>query len=257
MPAKITLILALVALSGCQALETATDRMNCTPSFCVRDYSHTDLGKAPQQYDTLLVLPPRYTLVERALDGSEQPNEDDPDRMPDIVYEAIDRPASSYQFSLRRLIAETGQEKEVVADVHRSLWQPAVNPEALIRETPLFGSPAIEDPIATQSLSIPDALRDHVDAPCCLLVTRITGWTDTKGARSAKVATAAILSVLPGASGVPADGGDALTDMAVVRLNDGAVIWSSRTLGTGHVAEIKRSIQPFFSKVYNAKYAPE
>jgi hypothetical protein len=257
MPAKIALMLALVALSGCQTLETATDRLNCTPSFCVRDYSHAKWGDAPEQYGTLLVLPPRYTLVERALDGSEQPSEEEPDRMPDALYEAIDRPASSYQFSLVQMVAETGQEKERVADLHRSLWRPAVNPETLIRETPLFGSPEIEDPIATQSLSIPDILRDHADAPCCVLVTRITGWTDTKGARSAKVATAAILSVLPGASGVAADGGDALTDMAVVRLDDGAVVWSSRTLGTGHVVEIKRAIQPFFSKIYNARHAPE
>ena len=145
----------------------------------------------------------------------------------------------------------------MVADLHRNLWQPAVNPEVLIRETPLFGSPVIEDPTATQTVSIPDTLRERADGACCLLVTRITGWTDSKGARSAKVATAAILSVLPGASGVAADGGDALTDMAVVRLDDGSVIWSSRTLGTGQIIELKRSIQPFFSQVYNAKYAPE
>ena len=257
MPVKIALILALVILSGCQTLDTATDRLNCTPSFCVRDYAHAELNERPEQYDTLLVVPPRYTLVERALDGSEQPGEDDPDRMPDILYEAIGRPAASYELSLARLVAETEQERAVVADLHRNLWQPAVNPEVLIRETPLFGSPVIEDPTATQTVSIPDTLRERADGACCLLVTRITGWTDSKGARSAKVATAAILSVLPGASGVAADGGDALTDMAVVRLDDGSVIWSSRTLGTGQIIELKRSIQPFFSQVYNAKYAPE
>jgi len=254
--AKGAFLFIVAGLAGCQALESASDRMNCSSSFCVREYAHADVTQTPEAYDSLLVLPPQYALAHRAADGSEQTSTSQPSEIPESLYQALEGPAASYQFSLSPLTIENTEEKEAIVAFHDTLWSPAGNPTALTQETPLFGLPELSDPVAAESLSAPDIITVGAGEHCCLLVTRITGWTDTPGARTAKVATAAILSVLPGASGVAADGGDVLTDMAVVRIDDGTVIWSSQTLGTGRAAEIRRSIQPFFSSVYNAKYAP-
>lgn len=254
--ARGTLLFIMAGLAGCQTLESAGDRMSCSSSFCVREYAHTDVTQTPEKYDSLLVLPPQYALAHRAVDGSEQTSTSQPAEIPESLYQAMEGPAASYQFSLSPLTIQSNEEKKAVAAFHEALWQPAGNPTSLIQETPLFGVPEMSDPVAIETLPIPEPVTARADGYCCLLVTRITGWTDTPGARSAKVATAAILSVLPGASGVAADGGDVLTDIAVVRIDDGTVVWSSQTLGTGRASEIRRSIQPFFSSVYNAKYAP-
>ena len=249
-------LLSVVLLTGCTNLQTVQDRLNCQPALCVKDYPREAFQTQPSTFDSLLVLPPRYSLTLRGLDGTEQVKERDPQAMPESLLDTMNGPAKSYEVTLTPLVARDATDAEAVSAIHDALWAAPRNPEKVASETPVFGSPDIQDPLATNAITIPDSIRQRAGEHCCLLASRLTGWTDTKGARGAKVATAAILSALPGGSGVIADGGDVLTDMAVIRISDGQVLWSSQMLGTGSRPEIKMGIKPYLSSVYNAKYAP-
>jgi len=253
---RITALLPVVLLTGCAGLQAAHEHMNCQTSFCVKSYPRASFSEQPKSFDTLLVLPPRFSLAYRAMSGEEQNEEAEPASMPEPLLDTMNGPAAGYEVTLSPMVAREEQQSEAVRTFYNALWVPAADPEAVIEATPVFGVPEMRDPVASSPVSIPEAIRDAAKGSCCILASRITGWTDTAGARGSKVAMAAIFSALPGGSGAVADGGDVLTDMAVVRVSDGQILWSSQMLGSGRRPEFKLGINPYFSTVYNAKYAP-
>ncbi|GAA5112029.1 hypothetical protein [Alloalcanivorax gelatiniphagus] len=253
---RITALLPVVLLTGCAGLQAAHEHMTCQTSFCVKSYPRASFNEQPKSFDTLLVLPPRFSLSYRAMNGEEKNEETEPDSMPEPLLDTMNGPAAGYQVTLSPMVAREEPQSEAVRTFYDALWTPAKDPEALIKATPVFGVPELQDPVAATSVSIPEAIRDAASDNCCILASRVIGWTDTPGARGAKIATAAIFSALPGGSGVVADGGDVLTDMAVIRISDGQVLWSSQMLGSGTRPEFKLGINPYLSTVYNAKYAP-
>lgn len=253
--ANITLIIlaALGLMSGCEALTAAGDSLGCSTAKCIREYPRPAFAENPGRYDTLLVLPPQYALVEKLPGGAEKNRRDTADSMPAHYLEQLRNPARSYRVSLSPLEVQEDAEKEAVLTLNQSLWAEPLNPRAVIRETPLFGSPGLEDPVHKERLALPSALTAAAEGHCCILVTRITGWTNSPQVRNAKITTAIMLSVLPGASGVPANIGDVITDAAVIRVQDGAVLWASQVLGAGIPREMRWAVQSYYSAVYNAR----
>lgn len=145
---------------------------------------------------------------------------------------------------------------DAASALHQDLWGAPRDPRQVVCETPLFGVPEIGDPVAAETVAVPSALMALAQDACCLLVSRQSGWSDTRQARRAKVGIAMALSVVPGASGVPADGGDVLTDVTVIRIADGRVLWSAQRLAAGHASDLAQASKSFFSRVYNGKLAP-
>lgn len=253
--AGLAVVLLATALAGCQMVQGATERLGCSAEVCTRDYPRPLFVDQPAGFDSLLILPPRYALFQRSLDGEESGYPLNTRQVEDAVLDRLESFAGSYTVTLLAPALNEQAQLDAASALHQDLWGAPRDPRQVVRETPLFGVPEIGDPVATETVAVPSALVALAQDACCLLVSRQSGWSDTRQARRAKVGIAMALSVVPGASGVPADGGDALTDVAVIRVADGRVLWSAQRLAAGQASDLAQASKSFFSRVNDGKLA--
>lgn len=244
-------------LQGCTIAKQFAEGVRCV-DFCIKDFPSESLST--QRHGELLILPPLYTLSIRQGDKQEVDSQSGfDDGFGAALTQEIAGAARSYQIEHQYLPLAllTPVTDDALRQLHDDLWIPSEPPKAVRDTTPLYGlgAPEVIDPVIARQLSLPPWPQDALGDACCALLMRVNGWSYTRSAAATKTGMAVAFSVMPGGSGYIPPSSDVIADAAVVRLQDGAVIWSARYLGPSNPAALRRLITPYLSKAYNAHNA--
>ncbi len=240
-------------LSGCQNLSTISDHFSCSAEHCLRSYPATDVDENSYwNYDDIIILPPQLGMEERTLDGEVTGSTTVDGYGQELLLNELNRISDAYQVHNRPL-PTPNELLPAVNQLYHNAWSDSPDPEQIRKETPFFGLPELPDPVKNREIEIPESLQALGNETCCVLITRFTGWHHTTGAKAAKITSAAILGAMAGGSGVPGSFGSAVSDMAVIRITDGKVIWSARLISNGHPQQLKKTAIDFYGRVYQAK----
>lgn len=246
-------LIAGFLMNGCSNLQTMAENFNCSTEHCLRTFPAADLAASDYySFDSIAVLPPQFSMEERTLDGTSTGAAQASDDGQQLLLEQLDRIAESYQVQ-NAPVQETEQLIHAINQLYTDAWSDSLTPQMVRDATPMFGTPQLPAPVQALTLDVPDVLKASASDNCCFLLSRFSGWHHTRQAKSAKVATAALFSALPGGSGVPGTMGSAISDMVIIRKSDGRVLWSARSISNGHPNQLRRTAVDFYSRVYNAK----
>lgn len=263
-PTKIVYgILVTFVLCGCQASKSVYNQLACgAGNVCTDDFPRSSLAKTTPN-DSLLLAPPYFEFQLRDIDGNYTTV---PTLSPSIPKSTLDNyqlHAESYEVAVTPLHLEADGQEALLTQLYHSTFieLPAFEPPSAsltdVLQSSFSNAPQRQDPISLEQLPIDSQLTlaaVNNGSACCLLLTRISGWQESRESYNASVATAIIFSPLTGSSGATGYAGEVIIDMAVVRLQDGQVLWSSQTTGPVTSHAIRRGINHFYATVYNLRH---
>lgn len=245
---------ALLSLSGCTAIGQFVEGFQCEQA-CVDELRYTELGT--REHSQLLILPPLYTVSVRHGDDTEIEREQHLDSSLAFALAAeASSAASAYQIDLRPVSLGPDAEASLQA-LLEALWEAPRDPGSVRSETPLFGlgAPPVKSQLLDSHLTLPGWTSELLAESCCALLFRINGWRYTRNAAAAKTGTAIAFSAMPGGSGYLPPTSDVIADAVVVRLDDGAVLWSAQYIGPAVPIALRRLVLPYLSTTYNSNTA--
>lgn len=56
-----------------------------------------------------------------------------------------------------------------------------------------------------------------------------------------------------GGVGPPVTFGQAISDMVIIRKEDGKVLWAARALSNGHISQLRATARDYYLQVYESK----
>ncbi|MGJ3256065.1 MAG: hypothetical protein ACFE0K_07040 [Alcanivorax sp.] len=246
--------LLLTALQGCQSVGRVPSITSCSPSHCLETFpSKTIPQKDFWQFDSLAVMPPSIDLEEKSLNNETTRELYIEDDGQGTLIEQLDTMSGSYQ--LTNIAIKTDLvDKALLLQFEKSIWADSPTVEAILNDIDPHGNPKLVNPALDGPIEIPSALLDAApESTCCFLVTRITGWHHTGGAIHSKVAFTSLLGSVMGGVGPPVTFGQALSDMVIIRKEDGKVLWSGRALSNGHISQLRATARDYYLQVYESK----
>ena len=241
-------------LQGCQSAGRVPNSTSCTPAHCLEAFSSDSIPQdAYWQFDSLAVLPPSINLEEKGLNGETTRKLYIDAEAEKALIEQLDTISASYQ--LTNIPVNTDSlKRESLVKFEQSVWADNPSIDAILSDKSQYGNPRLARPAKNGPIVIPTELIDATsDNTCCLLVTRLSGWHHTQGAIHSKVAFTSILGSFMGGVGPSVSFGQAISDMAVIRKEDGEVLWSARLLSNGHISQLRATARDYYLQVYESK----
>lgn len=244
----------LFLLPGCTSIGQFVDGFQCEQA-CVDELRYMELGA--RQHPQLLILPPLYNVSVRHGDDTEIGLEQRLDSSLAFALAAeAGSAASAYQIDLNPV--GFGPDAEAsLRSLLESLWEAPRDPKSVRSETPLFGfgAPPVKSELLESHLSLPEWAAELQAESCCALLFRLNGWRYTRDTAAAKTGSAIAFSAMPGGSGYIPPTSDVIADAVVVRLDDGAVLWSAQYIGPAIPIALRRLVLPYLSATYNSNAA--
>ncbi len=251
------MLASVILLAGCARFQNIGENFNCHVDHCLRTFPAPDLAELDYwSFDTITILPPDLAMEERTLDGEATGSTKVQGYGQQLLLEQLNLLAKGYEIE-NVILPPDEPLTEAISELYRTAWSDELKPQQVKESTPFFGVPDLPAPVQEASLSLPDSLATYDDGSCCYLLTRFSGWHHTNSAKAAKITTAAIFSTISGGSGVAGSFGSAISDMAVIRKNDGKVLWSARLISDGRPRQLRMTAAGFYSSVYNANVLRE
>lgn len=249
---------ALAFLQGCESYGRVPNIVSCSPAHCLETFPSESIPEADLRlFDALAVLPPSIALDERGLNGEITRELYINEEGQAALIKQLDSISSSYQ--LTNLPAQTnGVDPRLLIEFEESVWADSPTVEEILSDRDRYGDPRLAKPAQDGPITIPAALSDAApDNTCCLLLTRLSGWKHTDAAIGTKVAVSSIFGALAGGVASPVTFGQAISDMAVIRIEDGEVLWSGRMLSSGHISQLRATARDYYKIVYESKIAKQ
>ena len=250
------LFLASALLPGCQSVGRVPNITSCSPAHCLETFPSASILETDfWQFDSLAVLPPSINLQEKSLNGETTQELYVNSDGQNTLIEQLDTISGSYQ--LTNIAAQTSLlDSELLIQFEQSVWADSPTVDAILSNRDRYGNPILPKPATEGPVSIPKMLIDAApDNTCCFLVTRLSGWHNTTGAIGSKLAFTSILGAFMGGVGPSVSFGQAISDMAVIRKEDGVVLWSGRVLSNGHISQLRATARDYYLQVYESKIA--
>ncbi|WP_246974344.1 hypothetical protein [Alcanivorax sp. S6407] len=248
---------SLAFLHGCQNTGRVPLNLNsCTTTHCLETFQSDII---PQddfwRFDSLAVLPPSIALDERDLNGEVNQELYINDEGQTALIEQLDSFSNSYQVT--NIPAQTDEiDPQLVLQFEQTIWADSPTIESILSSKDRYGKPRLSNPTLDGPVEIPAEISKAApNNTCCLLVTRLSGWQHTNSAVGTKIAVNSFFAALTGGVGASITLGQAISDMAVIRIDDGAILWSGRMLSTGHISQLRTTARDYYLQVYESKIA--
>ncbi|WP_415040610.1 hypothetical protein [Alcanivorax sp.] len=253
--------LTCVMFTGCKSAKTLYNGVACgSGAICTEAYPQESLS-GTRNPDKIVVAPPYFELEIRDRDGAYHPYPTMLERIPPDTIQHYQKHADAYEISLSTpsfdLSNHLDEFKNLYADTFidfAPIGRPTPSVKGFLLE--MATGPERVNPAKTDSIILDGNLATEqleADEACCIVLTRVRGWHESRESYSASVTSAIIFSSLAGSSGAASYAGEVVVDMAVIRLQDGKLIWSSQTTGPVSGLAMQRGITPYYSAVANLR----
>ncbi|WP_290517652.1 hypothetical protein [Alcanivorax sp.] len=248
-------------LTGCKSAKTLYNGVACgAGAICTEAYPLESLSDT-RSAEKIVIAPPFFELEIRDRDGDYHPFPTMLERIPPDTIQYYQKHADAYEISLSMPSAGLSGHLDEFQNLYFDTFidfAPIDRPSPSVKGflQAMATGPERQNPVKTDAIRLDGnraAERLDVNEACCILLTRVRGWHESRESYNASVTSAIIFSSLAGSSGAASYAGEVVVDMAVIRLEDGKLIWSSQTTGPVSGLAIRRGITPYYSAVANLR----
>lgn len=253
--------LACFTFTGCKSAKTLYNGVACgSGAICTEAYPRESLSDT-RNTDRVVIAPPYFELEIRDRNGAYHPYPTMLERIPPETIQHYQKHADAYEISLSTPSVDLSDHLDEFQKLYVDTFvdfAPIDRPSASVKDflLAMAAGPERENPVKTDAVKLEGnraAKQLEVNEACCIVLTRVRGWHESLESYNASVTSAIVFSSLPGSSGAVSYAGEVVVDMAIIRLQDGNLIWSSQTTGPVSGLAIQKGITPYYSAVANLR----